>query len=748
MRTLLIDNYDSFTFNLHHLLAEVTGREPTVVANDACAWEALDPGVYDAAVISPGPGRPDRRRDVGLSADLLYRSELPVLGVCLGHQLLCHVHGAQIRTAPQPVHGRVTAVHHGGHGLFAGLTSPLRAVRYHSLVATSPPPRLEVLARDDDGLVMAVRERGALRFGVQFHPEAVLTDGGRRLVANFAALVGGHDLPAGAGPARPPRPAPPARSARAGPHLSPPAVARPGAPAPRLQAAPVHGGGPGGRLTLRVRYVERPPDPAAAYRALFAGSPASFWLDRGAPSTGARFSYMGDGTGPRAELVTYDVAGRTVTIRRRGGTVRRPGPLLDHLERSLERRRVAAAGLPFAFDLGYVGYLGYELKAECGGAARHRAPTPDAALLFADRMLAFDHRDGGGWLVALADRDDPTGADRWLEATAASLDALPPPPADAGPPHAGPPHAGSPHAGSPHAGPPDTGSPGGDLGGIPVAARHGPRRYLELIASCQRAIRAGESYEICLTNMLRVDADIDPVRTYLAYRRRNPAPFGALLRLPDLSVLSASPERFLLVGADGTVETRPIKGTAPRGATPVEDAALAAGLAASVKDQAENLMVVDLSRHDLGRVCEIGTVRVPELFAVESYATVHQLVSTVRGRLRRDRTPLDAVRAAFPGGSMTGAPKQRTMELIDELEGGARGVYSGALGYIALGGAVDLSMVIRTLVATAGRVTLGVGGAIVALSDPRAELDEARLKARAGLETLAAVAARPRAAAR
>ena len=218
-------------------------------------------------------------------------------------------------------------------------------------------------------------------------------------------------------------------------------------------------------------------------------------------------------------------------------------------------------------------------------------------------------------------------------------------------------------------------------------------------------------------------------------REVSPVPRGAWLRTPEVSVLSGSPERFVSV-RDGVVEARPIKGTRPRGATPEQDEALAADLATAQKDRAENLMIVDLLRNDLHRVCRSGSVSVPEIFAVETYATVHQLVSTVRGRLADGMGPTDVLRACFPGGSMTGAPKVRTMEILDELEGAPRGVYAGAIGWVGLDGSMDSSIVIRTATWRDGDVTFGVGGAVTALSDPAEEHAETLTKARSVLRAL------------
>ena len=261
--------------------------------------------------------------------------------------------------------------------------------------------------------------------------------------------------------------------------------------------------------------------------------------------------------------------------------------------------------------------------------------------------------------------------------------------------------------------------------------------YRQRIVQAQQEILQGETYEVCLTNQFSGDGAIEPWPVYRALRARSPAPYAAYLKTPELAVLCASPELFLRIGADGVVESRPIKGTAGRGDDALDDERIKGTLSADEKTRAENLMIVDLLRNDLNRVCDVDTVHVPGLFDIETYATVHQMVSTIRGHLRAGLGPVDCVRATFPGGSMTGAPKERTMRILDGLEDTARGVYAGSFGYLSLNGTAQLNIVIRTIVSASGRVSIGTGGAIVALSDPDEEVNEIILKARAPAEVLA-----------
>jgi para-aminobenzoate synthetase len=683
LRTLLVDNHDSYTFNLFQLIAEVNGTEPDVIVND-------DPGVleftgYDNVVISPGPGRPERPRDVGYVTDLLRTCELPVLGVCLGHQAIAYAAGASIELAPQARHGYLSLVKHDSDELFTGIPAEFTAVRYHSLRVAEPlPASLIAIARAEDGVLMAVRHRDLPRWGVQFHPESVASEFGRRLLANFRDVTTRH------GVTEPRR----ERHRVARHQVARGSGARPGVTGLRLICR-----------TVQAASAARA-DAETIFASLLASSPECFWLDS---SSGGRFSFLGDGSGPLSETLTYRVGSHHVEVRDATGTQTVPGTAFEVLEERLRQRSIADPGLPFDFGCGYVGYFGYEMKADCGADAAHVAPAPDAVWLFADRVIAIDHETGATYLVAVHEHGQPAAAIAWLDQTERRLAAVTAPaPAE----EPGPAPAGGPAQ--------QDGTWARDEDG-----------YLADVEECQRQLINGESYEITLTTQLRLPFGGTDLAGYRRLRRANPAPYAALLRTRDITVFSSSPERFLRIERDGRVESKPIKGTAARDADPALDARLAAELAASRKNQAENLMIVDLLRNDLGQVCQIGSVTVERFLAVESYATVHHLVSTIAGRLRPDVGSVECVRRCFPGGSMTGAPKLRTMEIIDRLEPRARGVYSGALGYFGLAGGADLSIVIRTAVRQGDVLSIGAGGAIVLDSSPADEYAEMQLKAAA-----------------
>jgi para-aminobenzoate synthetase component 1 len=438
------------------------------------------------------------------------------------------------------------------------------------------------------------------------------------------------------------------------------------------------------RPVVRSLALGRWVDPAVAYAAVCGDSTAAFWLDSG-PDASTGTSYLG----LASEVITdFD------------------GPVLDWLRRAVP---APSGGSSAGFALGYVGWLGYELRAETMGVpVGHPSRYPDAAWLRVDRALAFDHAAHRVTLLAL---DDLEGWRSTVEAALAVEPAV----------------VESPVVELPVVEPAET-----------VTWAYTDAQYLDMIAACQAAIVEGDAYQLCLTTEASVGVSPDPVATYLALRASSPTHHGALIRAGSVSLLSASPEQFLAVTPQGVVTTSPIKGTRPRGATEAGDWQLRAELEASDKERAENVMIVDLMRNDLARVALPGTVEVTSLLAVESYAQVHQLVSTVRGMLADGLSGVDVIAACFPAGSMTGAPKHSATRILERLEGRARGVYSGAFGYLGFDGAVDLAMVIRSIVIDEHGATVGTGGGITALSVPAEELAEAKLKAAALLAVLGA----------
>lgn len=440
-------------------------------------------------------------------------------------------------------------------------------------------------------------------------------------------------------------------------------------------------------------------DPAEAFRP-FADRPWSMLLDAPVPGDPrGRWAYLC--LEPRRRVVA---AGERVLVDGEPAS----GDPFAALAAELDRLGPVDGTGPAPFAGGAVGLLGYELGRWVERMpARHPNPDglPDMAVGLYDAVAAYDARERRAWAVST----DPGRARRLAEALSEA------PAAAADEP-------------------------------LPAAAWRPDldrEAYLGRVGRVLDYVAAGDVYQANLTQRFSAPRPpgLDPYAAYLRLRALSPAPFAAFLNLgPGLQVASASPERFLSLDPGGRVETRPIKGTRPRDPDPARDRAAAEELRASAKDRAENLMIVDLLRNDLSRVAAPGSVRVPELWGVESFASVHHLVSAVEARLRPGLGAVDLLRACFPGGSVTGAPKVRAMEVIDELEASRRGPYCGSIVRIGRDGAMDSSIVIRTLVATAGSVVAQAGGGIVADSDPAAEWEEMRTKV---APLLAALGGRP-----
>jgi para-aminobenzoate synthetase len=518
-------------------------------------------------------------------------------------------------------------------------------------------------------------------------------------------------------------------------------------------------------------------DAATLFTALYAAQPYAFWLDSAKEQQPARcYSYMGDAAGPLAFVLRYHTTSATLSTLRcpSGGggpetcaTDILTSPFLDHVQGVLDGyQQVSASPLnanvpdtayPSHFRGGLVGYLGYEMCNETLPRPVHGHPdarVPDAAFVFADRFLVVDHGTRDVWAVELM----PAGAGAdvpqescWLREVQARVAALQ---------HQAPPS---------RADVPSSPSPDPSL---TLTLREDQEAYMRNIRKSLQLIREGETYEVCLTTAItgRTARPLDPLRLYHHLRRRNPAPYAAFLRFgADLAVCSSSPELFLSLTA-GRVRMKPIKGTVPRVLGDAEqDEAARSALQQHPKDRAENLMIVDLIRNDLAHVCEPRSITVPVLMGTESYATVHQLVSTVEGTLAPGMGAVAALQHTLPPGSMTGAPKLRTVELLQGMEAGRRGIYSGVLGYLSLGGDATFNVVIRTVVVardegrvrlllspcitfsllvlmpshhrkhtythTAGNteVSVGAGGAIVQQSEVEGEFEEMLLKANAVL---------------
>jgi para-aminobenzoate synthetase len=693
VKTLLVDNHDSYTYNVFHLLAAASGEEPMVVNNDAVSWRVLTRMDFDAIVLSPGPGHPSRWHDFGVCSDILRHSEVPVFGICLGHQGIGNLLEGTVKRAPMAMHGRLSRVMHEGKGLFKDVPQGFSVVRYHSLAITSPPgPEGSIVAWSDDGVVMGVEHTKRPIWGVQFHPESISTEYGLKIAQNFFELAAQHRSEAER----------PAGRATIAPRSGRPAAA-PQASAP-------------GELELRMRTIQGQAPTEHVYERLFADAEASFWLDSAdAPTWLAQCSYMGTSAGAERCTVSYDVDSGELEVERGGVRTLEHRSIFDYLDRELKRIAVEPPeGVDRGLVGGYVGYLGYELKADCGSPNVHSSDMPDASMMLANRVVAVDHTKDLTYVFVLCRGEDPE-AELWLEAARDLVeDAIANPPAE-----------------RPLAPPVEPG------GHVSFQSGRGRERYLADIAKSQAELLAGESYEVCLTDQFSTDASPEPFDLYRQLRRSNPSPFAAFLRFGENAVVSSSPERFLSVDRQRQVMARPIKGTISRVDDAIEDHARREELEGDEKTYAEHLMIVDLLRNDLGVVCDVDSVAVPDLMVVEPYATVHQMVSTIVGRLEDGRSAVDCVRATFPGGSMTGAPKERTMEIIDDLEEEARGVYSGSIGYFGADGSTDLNIVIRTIVMRPGKTTIGAGGAIVMQSDPEDEFDEILLKARAPMSAIA-----------
>lgn len=467
-----------------------------------------------------------------------------------------------------------------------------------------------------------------------------------------------------------------------------------------------------GKTVCTAREIQRPRSALEVLDRLRT-DPYPWLLDSALPSELGRFSFAG----ADPYLVVRRLGGATEVECRRAvrpgatpGRFRAAGDPLEIARQLLPAPPEQSALVDVPFVGGAVGYLAYELADQFDThhfSGIDDLGLPELYLLFVDRFIAHDAEKEKLFACGLGFSDDlDVASDRAQSAVEELCSRI----------------------------------EQGELAARPASVRKSAAEpfaffdaseYAKTINSAKEQIEAGEVYQACLTHRTERDCDADPWMLYRTLRRLNPAPFASYFELPEVAIIGSSPERFLRLDGNRRVESRPIKGTRPRGCDEAADLANRSALQASPKDRAENLMIVDLVRNDLGRVCEIGSIGVPELMRIESYASVHQMVSTIEGRLRSDCDVFDLLRATFPPGSMTGAPKVAAMRILDGLEPVQRGIYSGALGYFDVRGGADLCVVIRTILLRDGRAYLHTGGGIVADSNPEEEwregLDKARL---------------------
>jgi len=661
----LLDNHDSFTYNLFQYFGEL-GESIIVKRQDAVTITDIQAMHPDLIVISPGPCTPSES-PLSLAIIEHFRGQIPILGVCLGHQAIGQFFGGKVVRAKRPVHGKTSSILHDQQGVFRDLVNPLEVTRYHSLVIerSSLPEEILITAESDDGEIMGIRHKTLPIEGIQFHPEAILTQSGHQLLKNALKNAEMWRLQ----------------------HAAAPWIVKP--------------------LVVSI--------PPYLLFSAFKEMPSPFFLDSGNDYKElGRYSYMG--SSPFLEATAYPDYLELFWPNR---TLRKTIPLqksesLNFLDDSQSKYHVSHS--PFPFSGGAVGYLSYDLKNEIESLPNDTLDDLNLPLwrfAWYDGIVIYDHLLEKYWLTACGiDECGTCHADlahQRIERLEQLLYSFVPQLNEAE-----------------------------DLINMttqlqstfsPIVPSVSHAQYLRDLKRVIDYIYAGDIYQANLTQRFSMDWAGDSWDLNSQLHRQNPAPFAAFLPYSDFQILCSSPERFIRIQKNGQIETRPIKGTRPRGKSPADDQCQAFELQNSPKDRAELTMIIDLERNDLGRICEFGTVKVPDLIKLEKYPTVWHLASTITGQLKRGLKPSDIIQAVFPGGSITGAPKIRAMEIIEELEIYKRGLYTGSIGYMGFDGAWDFNIVIRTILLKDGKAYIHVGGGIVA--DPECEYVETLDKARA-----------------
>jgi para-aminobenzoate synthetase len=875
---LLIDHYDSFTYNLCDMLAQLTTEPPIVVAKDAIDSASLFDDEnggssffdqFDGIVLSPGPGTPQEQPPLSHLA-ISKNPDVPILGVCLGHQLMSLAYGGSVDRAPVPIHGQDHRIVQQGPvlvalrypSLFRDLPSSFRVVRYHSLCAYDLPKDLTVTVKSLDDVVQGIQHVTHPHYGVQFHPESIGTENGMALLENFVQVVQQR------------------KDAAQQQHEEKKQYSRHISPNYRFETAQSKSNSVGNvdnsvvdvnestnddrlsqgnnmletssststvsssdntqsssRFRVMVHKISSSPStssPLQVFEKYYARKSHTIWLDSSSYPSRGELDIMSTSSRPE-DIIEYhlddndigtdilsrlekelfgegqnsmnsyasDIGWVKLNARSNDDNDKEEDHVLEWVQENDEQgvaRDNTAENLPFNYRGGFLGFLGYEVRHDTqrylkrlergvlnsdstddtmvernnknngNGHNEGERRVPTAAFFLARQSMVYHHPTDSWFLIGLVEDDNDIKKNiEWMKMVDADLMII----------------AKNNESSLKNETLSYNYSPNSRRSSIEFVPNRPKTTYENDIAKCHEYIKKGDSYELCLTNKLEayIDANVSTFDLYRIIRKVNPAPYSAYLRwnLPSdytgnqnmklydvpsptsLVICSSSPERFMSVSRQQPhpeipsylqAEAKPIKGTCARviaqngiclsDAEIREDDRRARSLELSLKNRAENLMIVDLLRNDMSRVCKTGTVHVSKLMDIESFATVHQMVSTIRGTLSDSNNSIDLLRASFPGGSMTGAPKIRTMEIIEELEQNVdRGPYAGSIGYLSVNGCMDMNIMIRSAAVTPSekkdgewKVSIGAGGAITALSDAEDEYEEMLLKARAVLESV------------
>ncbi len=752
---LILDNYDSFTFNLYQYFGQL-GEHIEVLRPDVCTISRIKNLQPELIVISPGPCSPN---EAVLATDVIkhFQGKIPILGICLGHQAIGQVFGAKVIRANTPVHGKVSKINHDETGIFQGVPNPLQVTRYHSLALQKDtiPDDFIISAVTEDGQVMGIRHCTLPIEGVQFHPEAILTQYGLQLLASAIRdarkwieqnhkqnhkqnhrysyqsvhdQTQNHDLKlTNILSDQKIKTKETVEGFIQEQHLEPTIDMN------ERKVISDHG-----VWQIRPLAVVLTPNGEEAvyphqFMQVFKEADLPFFLDSGSGyNTLGRYSYLG-----AYPFICVSAYQEHYTIRsthhEESMTFQYGENALAVLDKYLNQFKVSEPS-PFPFCGGAVGFFSYDLKDEIEKLPPVEKDKNDLLplwrLAWYDGVVIYDHETQRYWLAACGMKDDgecdPELAKKRLESLANIINDF---------------LTSSKFL-------PGRISPSPSLSercnsmSLPFALVGKSKPKEEYLSDLQKVIDyiyAGDIYQVNLSQRFHMKYEGDSWELYTLLHNKNTAPFAAFLPYQDFQILSSSPERFIRITPDGTIQTRPIKGTRPRGKDSEEDNRMAAELYNSEKDKAELTMIVDLERNDLGRICDFGTVLTRQLISLEKYPTVWHLAATIEGRLKKELKPSELLKAIFPGGSITGAPKIRAMEIIDELEPYKRGIYTGSIGYIGFDGSWDLNIVIRTILLKAGTAYVHAGGGIVADSIPQQEYEETIHKAGRLLEILGVI---------